>query len=72
MMDRRALFKAAGAYGTVGLTLVLSTVIGLFFGRWLDSLFGTTPLLLIVFLLLGIASGFLNLFRTVKRMMKDE
>jgi len=47
----------------VGLTLVISTVLGLWGGYALDRWLGTAPWLLLVGLLLGIASGFVNLFR---------
>jgi ATP synthase protein I len=47
----------------VGLTLVISTVLGFWGGRVLDRWLGTAPWLMLVGLLLGIASGFVNLFR---------
>jgi F0F1-type ATP synthase assembly protein I len=47
----------------VGLTLVISTVLGLWGGYVLDQRLGTAPWLMLVGLLLGIASGFVNLFR---------
>jgi ATP synthase protein I len=47
----------------VGLTLVISTVLGLWGGYVLDGWLGTKPWLMLVGLLLGIASGFVNLFR---------
>ena len=56
---------------TLGLTLVFSTFIGLAIGIALDKLFHTRPYLTIVFLVLGIVAGFVNLFRSVKRGDKD-
>ena len=56
---------------TVGITLVLSTVIGLAGGYYLDRWLGTTPWLLLTGLLLGIAAGFVNLFRSVTRAKDD-
>ena len=55
----------------VGITLVLSTVIGLAGGYYLDRWLGTTPWLLLTGLLLGIAAGFVNLFRSVTRAKDD-
>jgi ATP synthase protein I len=52
---------------TVGLTLVFSTFIGLALGYWLDKVFHTRPVLMIVFLVLGIVAGFVNIFRSVRR-----
>jgi ATP synthase protein I len=64
--DRRRLRQAA-ALSAVGLALVLSTVLGLWGGRVLDGWLGTSPWLTLVGLLLGIAAGFVNLFRAVGR-----
>ena len=60
--DRRWL-RQLGALSGVGLTLVISTVLGLGGGIALDRWLGTAPWLMLVGLLLGIASGFVNLFR---------
>lgn len=61
--DRRWL-RQLGSLSGVGLTLVISTVLGLWGGYYLDRWLGTAPWLMLVGLLLGIASGFVNLFRT--------
>ena len=63
---RRQIIHQVGSYGTLGLNLVLSTCIGLAGGYYLDRWLGTRPVLTLVFLLLGIAAGFINLFRTMK------
>jgi ATP synthase protein I len=52
---------------TIGLTLVFATFIGLAIGIALDRLLHTRPYLTIVFLVLGIVAGFVNLFRSVRR-----
>jgi ATP synthase protein I len=56
---------------TLGLTLVFSTFIGLAIGLGLDKVLKTRPHLMIVFLVLGIVAGFVNLFRSVRRGDKD-
>ena len=60
-------WKALGELSTVGITLVVATVIGLAGGYYLDRWLGTSPWLTLVGLLFGIAAGFVNLFRAVKR-----
>jgi ATP synthase protein I len=60
--DRRWI-RQLGVLSGVGLTLVISTVLGFWGGRVLDRWLGTAPWLMLVGLLLGIASGFVNLFR---------
>lgn len=52
---------------SLGLTLPSSIAVGLFMGYMLDKWLGTCPWMLLLFLLLGIASGFISLFRGLKR-----
>ncbi len=51
----------------VGTQLVVSTLIGFAMGCWLDRKLGTRPVLTIIFVLLGVAAGYLNAYRTVKK-----
>ena len=60
--DRRWI-RQLGSLSGVGLTLVISTVLGFGGGLVLDRWLGSAPWLMLVGLLLGIASGFVNLFR---------
>ena len=62
--DRRWV-RQVGVLSGVGLTLVISTVLGLWGGYVLDRWLGSAPWLMLVGLLLGVASGFVNLFRAV-------
>ena len=48
--------------------LVAAVLVGMGLGWGLDRLFGTSPLLLIVMLLLGIVAGILGVFRTARDM----
>jgi F0F1-type ATP synthase assembly protein I len=56
----------AGEYSAIAFILPSSIVAGWLIGGWLDKLFGTTYLYM-VFLLLGIVGGFINMFRFLKR-----
>ena len=60
-------WKALGELSSIGLVLVVATVIGLVVGYYADRLLGTSPWLLLIGLGLGIAAGFVNLFRSVNR-----
>lgn len=62
----RDLSGPQGAWGVgmrVGVELVSALLVGGAIGWGLDSLFGTKPILLGVFLLLGAAAGMLNVVR---------
>lgn len=48
--------------------MVAGVIVGGLIGWVLDSLFGTAPVLMVVFLLLGSAAGILNVVRTAKSM----
>jgi ATP synthase protein I len=67
-------WRSLGELASIGMTMVLSTVIGLGAGYWADRWLGTSPWLMLAGLLLGIAAGFVNLFRSAKtaeRRMND-
>jgi ATP synthase protein I len=76
-MPEKSLFKQLLDASTVGLNLVISTVIGGAMGLGLDyamdKWFGihTSPWLFIIFLLLGIISGFRDLVRMAKKSDND-
>ena len=55
---------------SMGISVVLATVLGLALGYWLDSLFGTAPWLLLICLGLGIVAGFRNIYVIGKRSLK--
>ncbi len=44
----------------------------LFFGRYLDEQFGTGLRYTVIFLLLGIAAGFRNLYKAIKKYSSEE
>jgi ATP synthase protein I len=63
--DEPSVLRQLARLSTIGISLVAAIAIGLLIGYWLDRLLGTTPWLTMLFTLLGIAAGFLNLFRDV-------
>ena len=50
--------------------LIAGPLVGGFVGYWLDRYFGTTPLFLLILLLLGFAAGIMNVIRTAQEMQK--
>lgn len=59
--------KKWAAYSTVGLMFPTSIVVGFAIGYFLDKLFKTSPYLLIIFTIYGIAAGFVNLIKVSKQ-----
>ena len=51
--------------------LVAAVVVGSTIGYILDSWFDTKPLLIIIFFIIGVVAGILNVFRAAKRMEKN-
>lgn len=58
-------------YAGLGIDLVVNTLVGGAIGYLLDRWLGTSPWLLIVFLILGAAAGFLTVFKMIERGDKD-
>ena len=59
-------WKQIGDYASLGIMLPAATVTGYFIGLGLDRWLGTS-FLYIVFLLIGIAAGFIEVIRVVSR-----
>ncbi|SKA79887.1 AtpZ/AtpI family protein [Desulfobaculum bizertense] len=68
--SERPLLDLMGDIGSIGMQLVVSTFVGLGMGYYLDKWLGTKPWMLIIFLILGIAAGFKNVYEQAMRMMK--
>ena len=63
---KRSPWAQIGDYASLGIMMPAATVTGYFLGVLLDYLFHTS-FLYIVFLLLGIAAGFLEVIRVVTK-----
>ena len=57
--------RAAGPYLHVGWTLVLTILLGVLAGRWVDARWGTEPAFLLVGAILGIVLGLYYFLSTV-------
>ena len=68
----RSWMASVGPFLTLGLQLAVSVVAMFFLGRWLDQKFGTEPWLMIVGLALGATAGFINFFKTVITLGKEQ
>ncbi|HUF91376.1 MAG TPA: AtpZ/AtpI family protein [Candidatus Limnocylindria bacterium] len=64
-------WTALAELSAVGMTLVMSTIVGLAGGYFADMWLGTKPWLTLIGLVLGIVAGFVNLFRSVKKAERE-
>jgi ATP synthase protein I len=69
--DKRRTFQQLNLILSVGMVFPVSIVIGYAIGYFLDKWLGTTWLK-IVFLLFGVAAGFVSFFRMISQVGSDE
>jgi len=69
--DTRKYLRQLANASTIGFQVVFSILIGLAIGVWLDSKFETSPWLTLLFLVFGVAAGFLNYYRFIREQQKD-
>jgi ATP synthase protein I len=60
--NNRQLFQSLAMVSSMGISVVLAIGIGVWFGLTLDSWLGTKPWFFYIFLLIGIAAGFKNVY----------
>jgi ATP synthase protein I len=70
--DKRQLIKSLGFLSSVGISIGASTLIGLAMGHYLDKWLGTEPWLTMIFLGLGIVSGFRNIYILTDRELRRQ
>jgi F0F1-type ATP synthase assembly protein I len=56
----------------VGIQFPVAMALGYFWGKWMDGVFGSEPWLTIIFSILGIIAGFVNLFRITMATAREE
>jgi ATP synthase protein I len=63
-----------GAYAVlfseIGISLLITTLVGVLIGRWVDEQLGSLPIFVIVGFLIGAGSGTVMIYRLVSRFLK--
>ncbi|MCA9406985.1 MAG: AtpZ/AtpI family protein [Candidatus Omnitrophica bacterium] len=59
-------------YSGLGIQLAATIVIFFFIGYWLDGVFDTKPILMLIFTFLGFGGAFYNFFLTIQELSKKE
>lgn len=70
--DRRQLFRSLGLLSSVGISMVAATCIGLAIGIYLDKWLGTKPWMTVIWLGIGIAAGFRNIYILTRRALREQ
>lgn len=65
-------YRSLGMLSSIGIMFVLSTFIGLGIGLFLDKHLGTSPWMTIIFLIIGIISAFVSLYREIKVLVRED
>lgn len=60
----------AALFSEIGVSLLVTTLVGVLVGRWADEQLGTLPLFVIVGFLVGAGSGTVMIYRLVSRFLK--
>ena len=75
MVRKSRVFKQGSNWlnaSIVGIQFPVAMALGYFWGKWMDGLFGTQPWLTIIFFILGLIAGFVNLFRITMSTAREE
>lgn len=64
---RRDMMRALSMFTQIGIMIAASILIGVFLGRFLDNLLGTSPWLLLLFSFLGVGAAFRLLYGMAKK-----
>ncbi|SES11111.1 Putative F0F1-ATPase subunit Ca2+/Mg2+ transporter [Gracilibacillus ureilyticus] len=70
--DRKKPYQGFAVYSRIISQLAGAPLVGLLIGRWLDKQFSTTPLLLVIGLLLGLGAGLYGTIHFVQDLTGDE
>jgi F0F1-type ATP synthase assembly protein I len=70
--ERRKMYLTVADLSTMGFAMVLSIVIGLIVGIFLDRRLGTEPILTFTFLFGGILAGFRMMYKTYMRFFSED
>lgn len=63
----RGFYRGLAMIASMGIAMVVSTLIGLVIGIYLDRFFDTKPWLTLIFLIFGIAAGFRNIYEMTRK-----
>lgn len=57
-------------FSEIGISLLITTLVGVLAGRWVDEQLGSLPIFVVVGFLIGAGSGTVMIYRLVTRFLK--
>jgi ATP synthase protein I len=70
--DKRQLIKSLSFLSSLGISMVAASFIGLYIGVYLDKWLETSPWMTLIWLGIGIAAGFRNIFILTRRALREQ
>jgi len=70
--NKGEVYRILGIVGSFGFTMAGAVAGGYFLGSYLDKKLNTTPWLMLSFIMLGIAGSFIEFFKLIKKLSRDQ
>lgn len=70
--SKRGALQALAVTTTIGTELAVSTTLGFYAGRYIDSKLDTAPIFLIICLLFGLGLGMMAIVKTLEALFKNQ
>jgi ATP synthase protein I len=70
--DRREILRAYGLFSAIGIDIAACLIAGTLLGRWLDTLWGTKPWMLLVGIVLGAVGGVYGVVKLLQAFNKPK
>ena len=72
MARKTSVLENLALISQIGISMIVPIIIGLYLGKWLDDRLGTGPIFLFIFIIVGIASAFMNVFKLTEREIRQK
>ena len=69
--NKDEIYRILGMVGSFGFTTAGAIAGGYFLGNYLDKKLNTAPWLMLTFILLGIAGSFIEFFKLIKKLSRE-
>ena len=70
--NKNEVYRILGIVGSFGFTMAGAVAGGYFLGSYLDKKLNTAPWFMLSFIMLGIAGSFIEFFKLIKKLSRDQ